>query len=241
MNEDQCSIRHKGVPWSAADFCISCVQFYCALLATEGLVFKGTSGVIVDLPAAKAQVAQLGSVLLADLLHMAVAYYIMAQLCKRLKVPIQEAFKCTPHSQSLLTGFSTGAVAIFGVGAWQLVVTASSATDPLNSVSLPADSYALSIGFLALSNVVCGPLLEEYFYRGYVQQTLSSWTNVHLSILISSFVFAISHFDFSQLPQLTILGIVLGYCYQFSGRNLATSVFAHTTYNSVILSSLLLV
>lgn len=72
---------------------------------------------------------------------------------------------------------------------------------------------------------------EEVLFRGVLQRKLAeSWSNVHLAIWVSAFVFSAIHFQFyGFLPRL-LLGALFGYLYYWSGR-LAIAIFAHFVNN----------
>lgn len=86
--------------------------------------------------------------------------------------------------------------------------------------------------FIAIIVIALIPAIgEEVLFRGVLQRKLAqSWSNVHLSIWVSAFVFSAIHFQFyGFLPRL-LLGALFGYLYYWSGR-LAIAIFAHFVNN----------
>ena len=72
---------------------------------------------------------------------------------------------------------------------------------------------------------------EEVLFRGILQRKLAeSWSNVHVAIWVSAFIFSTVHFQFyGFLPRL-LLGALFGYLYYWSGR-LMIAIFAHFINN----------
>ena len=86
----------------------------------------------------------------------------------------------------------------------------------------------------AVSAIVLAPLAEEIFFRGLVQSMLrrhlaSRWA----SILITSLLFALMHYKSPQtVAALFVLGVVLGYNYERTGR-LYPVILIHAAFNAV--------
>ena len=79
---------------------------------------------------------------------------------------------------------------------------------------------------------------EELFFRGYLQKQLSNlFNNIHLSILLTAFLFSAVHLHFHGLLPRFVLGILLGYLLYWS-KNLWIPIIAHFVNNAlaVILS-----
>ncbi|KAF8054111.1 hypothetical protein N665_1347s0007 [Sinapis alba] len=89
------------------------------------------------------------------------------------------------------------------------------------------------IGCFALYCVVA-PILEEIVYRRFLLSSLASRMEWRKALVISSGVFAASHFSGESFLQLFGIGCLLGGCYSWSG-NLASSVVVHSLYNALTL------
>ena len=79
---------------------------------------------------------------------------------------------------------------------------------------------------------------EELFFRGYLQKQLRNlFNNIHLSILLTAFLFSAVHLHFHGLLPRFVLGILLGYLLYWS-KNLWIPIIAHFVNNAlaVILS-----
>lgn len=85
---------------------------------------------------------------------------------------------------------------------------------------------------LVLIVVVGAPLVEELVYRGLILQTLQSRIDDVLALMISAAFFAGIHFAPIEFPGLFAFAIVLGLCFQRTGR-LGSAILAHVGFNAV--------
>ncbi len=82
---------------------------------------------------------------------------------------------------------------------------------------------------------------EEIIFRGIVQKTLvKELANPHIAILISSFLFGLTHMQLERLIPLTVLGAFLGYSYHYTGR-LIVPILLHLINNSLQVISLYII
>lgn len=73
---------------------------------------------------------------------------------------------------------------------------------------------------------------EEFLFRGVLQKQFKEWFgNVHIAIIVASFLFSAMHLQFFGFIPRFILGIILGYLYYFSG-NLWVPILAHFFNNA---------
>jgi len=76
---------------------------------------------------------------------------------------------------------------------------------------------------------------EEWIFRGHIQRYFGEWLkNVHLSVFITSVIFAAMHMQFMTFLPRFFLGMILGYLFYYGG-NLWYSVAAHFTNNFLAL------
>ena len=89
-----------------------------------------------------------------------------------------------------------------------------------------------AVGFLGVAFVlvVTPAFCEELFFRGYVQKSFSLSLDPAKALFLTGFVFALFHFEPSNIIPLTLLGWYIGYIYQKSG-SLAVPAIAHGTNN----------
>ncbi|NNC79118.1 MAG: CPBP family intramembrane metalloprotease [Acidimicrobiales bacterium] len=103
----------------------------------------------------------------------------------------------------------------------------------VDAVDSPIKVVAL---FFAIA--VAAPVVEELFYRGLVQRALVDRLGPVAGVSIASLIFGAVHFSWTELPALTVVGLVLGWLYHRSGR-LGAPIIAHMTFNAFTLAALL--
>lgn len=82
--------------------------------------------------------------------------------------------------------------------------------------------------FIALIPAVC----EEVFFRGVFQKlAIESFGNVHIGIVITSFIFALIHFNFLQILPMMFLAMVFGYVYHYT-KSIFVPIALHFINNS---------
>tara|TARA_B100002003_G_scaffold109494_1_gene101369 strand:+ start:2757 stop:3665 length:909 start_codon:yes stop_codon:yes gene_type:complete len=79
---------------------------------------------------------------------------------------------------------------------------------------------------------IIGPIAEEIFFRGFVLPGLVKQFGIVRSLLLSSFLFGIFHFDPGAVVPTFTLGLALGWVYLKTG-SIWPSVFAHGLHNSL--------
>ncbi|SNC77180.1 hypothetical protein SAMN06265337_3762 [Hymenobacter gelipurpurascens] len=72
---------------------------------------------------------------------------------------------------------------------------------------------------------------EELFFRGVVQRNLVQWVGRHGGIWLAAAIFSAIHFQFLGFVPRFVLGLVLGYLYEWSG-NILVPMAAHFTQNA---------
>lgn len=85
---------------------------------------------------------------------------------------------------------------------------------------------------LVLVVALGAPLIEELVYRGVILQALQSRLQDLLAVVVGAVWFAAVHLTPVELPGLFAFGLVLGLCFQRTGR-LAMPVAAHLAFNVV--------
>jgi len=107
------------------------------------------------------------------------------------------------------------------------------------SVKTPGDVAA----FVAMT-VIAAPLAEEIAYRGLLYRGIRDMEARHhqraivLAVVVSSLLFAASHFQAVQFPGLFVFGVVAALLFQRTGR-LGTAIWAHMGFNATTVVMLL--
>ncbi|XP_051137738.1 uncharacterized protein LOC127255971 isoform X2 [Andrographis paniculata] len=96
----------------------------------------------------------------------------------------------------------------------------------------------IAMALYALVLVVCAPLWEEIVFRGFLLPSLTKYMPVWCSILVSSFAFALAHFNVQRMLPLIFLGVVMGGSYARS-RNLLPSMLLHSLWNGFVFLDLM--
>lgn len=88
-------------------------------------------------------------------------------------------------------------------------------------------------GIAVLVLVVCigAPVAEELFFRGLLLRALERRWQVGVALVVSSVLFAASHFQGIQFPALLVFGAVAGYLAVRTGR-LGPAIACHAGFNA---------
>lgn len=130
----------------------------------------------------------------------------------------------------------------------EVVFIASSLTEALGVEDLQARGTADAISqilsldettfaCLFTTTAILAPLLEETVFRGFLLPSLAKYMPTPVAVVLSSIAFGLVHFSPRDTPQLTALGLLLGFSYVRSG-NLLTPMIIHGTWNGTVLTVL---
>jgi membrane protease YdiL (CAAX protease family) len=97
----------------------------------------------------------------------------------------------------------------------------------------------LGIVLLVLITVVAAPVIEELFFRGLLLRSIEHRFGPAPALWGSSLIFAAVHLQALQFPALLLIGLVLGWLTQRTGR-LGPAIWAHVAFNAVATLVLLL-
>lgn len=87
-------------------------------------------------------------------------------------------------------------------------------------------------GVALLVIAVVPAVAEELFFRGVIQRNLVQWTNSrHVGIWLAAAIFSAIHFQFLGFFPRFVLGLLLGYLYEWSG-NILVPMAAHFAQNA---------
>ena len=98
-----------------------------------------------------------------------------------------------------------------------------------------------------ISIIVIAPILEEFLFRGVLQNFLKKYLKRSYAILLTSVIFAFAHYSYAQkLANITILGslfvlaVFLGFLYE-KQKSLISPIFLHATFNTISLLNLIFI
>ncbi|HEX2850152.1 MAG TPA: CPBP family intramembrane glutamic endopeptidase [Acidimicrobiales bacterium] len=91
---------------------------------------------------------------------------------------------------------------------------------------------------IVLVVVVGAPIVEELFFRGFLQRALVARVGTLWGIVLTAVVFALTHFEALQFAGLVAFGVVLGVLAHRSER-LGPGIVAHMTFNAITVAILL--
>ncbi len=86
---------------------------------------------------------------------------------------------------------------------------------------------------LIMSNVIVSPVLEELLYRGTVQRSFEAVINPALSIIFSSLLFGLFHFNLLQFLYSFCCGLIIGFSYKKTGV-VVVPVIGHAAANLIV-------
>jgi membrane protease YdiL (CAAX protease family) len=100
-------------------------------------------------------------------------------------------------------------------------------------LSLDGSTFAA----LFITTAILAPVLEETVFRGFLLPSLTKFMPTPAAVVLSSLAFGLVHLSPRDFPQLTALGVLLGFVYVRS-RNLAAPILIHGAWNGTVLSLL---
>ena len=109
--------------------------------------------------------------------------------------------------------------------------------DLLSVLSFSEQSTILTTCFSFISVVILGPILEELVHRGYFMNTFFPKSEFYLDVILSSFIFGLSHLVLSHRDPISliiysILGLLFAVAYRVTG-SLRFTILCHSFYNVI--------
>lgn len=103
----------------------------------------------------------------------------------------------------------------------------------LPSANLDALYDMMSGGLWAVvTGVIAAPILEEFLFRGIVQENMVRFSNPFAGIIIASLIFGMVHLIPQQVIMATFSGLVIGTVFYLTG-SLATAISIHMLNNGL--------
>lgn len=110
--------------------------------------------------------------------------------------------------------------------------------EPACELARKADD-PLGVILLFVITVIGAPLVEELFFRGFVQRGITSASSRVVGVIATAAVFGTIHYQLLQLPALVAFGLVLGSCAAATGR-LGLSIVTHAAFNATTVVTLVI-
>lgn len=98
-----------------------------------------------------------------------------------------------------------------------------------------------------ISIIIIAPILEEFLFRGVLQNFFKKYLKRSYAIILTSMIFAFAHFSYAQkLANITILGslfilaLFLGFLYERQ-KSLISPILLHATFNTISVLNLIFI
>ena len=109
--------------------------------------------------------------------------------------------------------------------------------DLLSELYLNGRETTLSSLIFLIFNISIVPVVEETIYRGYFMNTFFPKSEFYLDVILSSFIFGLSHLVLSHRDPISliiysILGLLFAVAYRVTG-SLRFTIFCHSFYNAI--------
>lgn len=107
----------------------------------------------------------------------------------------------------------------------------------VDAVSSILSMDPVTFASLFATTAILAPLLEETVFRGFLLTSLTKFMPTPAAVVLSSVAFGFVHLAPRDFPQLTSLGLLLGFSY-IRSCNLLTPMLIHGTWNGAVLTIL---
>lgn len=138
--------------------------------------------------------------------------------------------------------FSSLAVILGALGLTQVWMLVLASLDPSSLIGKSFQDYldkmtlfdgrTADLPLELLVTVFLVPVGEELLFRGIIQGELGRVFSPSVTVLATSFLFALFHLDLIQGSYVLIAGLALSVCYQLT-RNLLVPIFMHMLFNLI--------
>ena len=111
--------------------------------------------------------------------------------------------------------------------------------DKLDDPAKRLDDMASGAGFLVLALFIGigAPIMEELFFRGFLQPAAVKRLGVPGGLVFTAVIFGAVHFQLLQVPALAVFGLILGLLTHHY-RRLGPAIVAHMVFNGLTLAAL---
>ncbi len=106
------------------------------------------------------------------------------------------------------------------------------------SVHQLRDGSVSQIISIIISSLLIAPIIEEVVFRKFLYSGIKSKLGIGMSSILSSFAFALIHFNIFSFAILFLFGIFLCFCYEIF-NSLYASIWIHFVFNLVMVVSII--
>jgi len=137
-----------------------------------------------------------------------------------------------------LGGWWTPIAVLFGayfvLAAYVAIMKLSGLGDLTPKSTLPEDVFdsPFTVPLAGVLALLAAPLAEETFFRGFLFPGLRNRIGTLRAALVSSFFFAVLHFNVGSIIPFTAIGMLLAWAYVVSG-SLWMAICAHFAFNAI--------
>jgi len=216
----------ETVPWKISDVIFTYVLIFVLSLIIIGFLLFLNLDINIGLFTALFQIA-------VSLITFGSVYYIVTL---KYQIPFKEAFGIYFHKTPYF--FQKGIIAMAGIILFTALIniffsyfnTNIEKANPYTA--MPSDKIKAII-FLA---IFIAPIIEEIFFRGFMQPALVKALGALPGIFITALIFGISHTQYLNydiaMVSITVIGLILGVTKYYTG-SVMPGIFAHL-FNNII-------
>jgi len=207
------------VPWGIVDVFFSYVFIFALSIIFAGVMFY--VGLDFNM--------NFFSVVLQVLLSVSTFVIVYVIVTQKYKVPFNEAFGFSADRipGSVSQGIFVTALIIISTTIISILFSKLSGAEPINPYRSMSEERFKWLTILAL---FFAPVVEEIFFRGFMQPAISKIVGSFLGIFITAVIFGISHtqyLDYSTaIFSVTVIGLILGIT-KYKTGSVMPGIFAH--------------
>lgn len=215
----------ENAPWKISDVIFTYVLIFIITLIFVGILLYFSLDINIGFFTAILQLS-------ISFVTLGIVYYIVTV---KYQVPFKEAFGIYFHKTPSF--FSQGIMSIAAIIITTTIISLvfsqfSQIEKPSPYTSMTEDRIRAII-FLA---IFIAPIIEEIFFRGFMQPALIKTVGVIPGIFITALIFGISHTQYLDyniaLISVTTIGIILGITKYYTG-SVMPGIFAHLLNNII--------
>jgi membrane protease YdiL (CAAX protease family) len=134
--------------------------------------------------------------------------------------------------QAYLIAVGAWVLAYLAVGIWSQLVSGIDALTPPDNTTTSIELAGGSVVLAILLVGMWGPVMEEIFFRGFLQGSLRDRIGPWPAVLLSSAIFALFHISPGLFVPTFLLGVAFGWVY-LRTRSVWPSVLVHALHNTL--------